>query len=308
MIQTMPASICSAIRSPFSRSSVHTDAPSPNRESFASRIASSSLSTRMIGTTGPKISSCMIRMSCVTPVSTVGAMKWPLKPGTSTGPPQRRVAPAAIASSTSSHTSSYCSRETIGPISVFQSSRIAHGQRARLAHDAVDEAVRDLFDHVDPLDPRAGLAGVRESAPHGAGDGVREVRVRAHDLGVLAAELEHRALQPAGALLADAAADLDRSGEEDLARRGLDQRLADGAAPVHGLHESLGQSGALENLLDPLSDERRERGGLQHHAVAGHQCDRDLAERDRPRVVPGGDHADDTERLVAEERSSSASS
>ena len=35
----------------------------------------------MIGSTGPKISSRMIRMSCVTPVSTVGAMKWPLKPG-----------------------------------------------------------------------------------------------------------------------------------------------------------------------------------------------------------------------------------
>ena len=42
-------------------------------ESFASRIASSSESTVTIGTTGPKISSRMIRMSCVTPVSTAGA-------------------------------------------------------------------------------------------------------------------------------------------------------------------------------------------------------------------------------------------
>ena len=89
---------------------------------MARSIASCSLSTVTIGSTGPKISSRMIRMSCVTSVSTVGAMKWPLKPGTSRGPPHSRFAPEAIASSTSSHTRSYCSLETIGPISVVHSS------------------------------------------------------------------------------------------------------------------------------------------------------------------------------------------
>ena len=39
---------------------------------------------------------------------------------------------------------------------------------------------------------------------------------------------------------------------------------------------------------------------FQHHAVAGEQRDRDLAERDRPQVVPGGDHSDHAERLVDE--------
>ena len=52
---------------------VQTDAPRPNWESFASAIASSSDSAVTIGITGPKISSRMMRMSCVTPVSTVGA-------------------------------------------------------------------------------------------------------------------------------------------------------------------------------------------------------------------------------------------
>ena len=52
---------------------VQTDAPRPNSESLASSIASSSSSTVTIGTTGPKISSRMIRISCVTPVSTAGA-------------------------------------------------------------------------------------------------------------------------------------------------------------------------------------------------------------------------------------------
>ena len=73
LVQTMPESIWWAIRSPCSRSAVQTDAPRPNSESLARAIASSSESTVITGTTGPKISSRMIRMSCVTFVSTVGA-------------------------------------------------------------------------------------------------------------------------------------------------------------------------------------------------------------------------------------------
>src|SRR5437588_9627862 len=73
LIQTMPDSISRAIRSPLLRSEVHTEAPRPNCESLASDTPSSSESTTTIGSTGPKISSRMIRMSCVTSVSTVGA-------------------------------------------------------------------------------------------------------------------------------------------------------------------------------------------------------------------------------------------
>ena len=78
--------------------------------------------------------------------------------------------------------------------------------------------VGDVAVHVDALDPRAGLAGVGEAAPDGAGDGVGEVGVGADDLRVLAAELEHGALHPLRALDADLVADLDRAGEEDLPR------------------------------------------------------------------------------------------
>src|SRR5688500_3916917 len=42
---TIPAWTRPAIRSPFARFSVHTDAPRPNSESFARAIASSSSST-----------------------------------------------------------------------------------------------------------------------------------------------------------------------------------------------------------------------------------------------------------------------
>ena len=75
----------------------------------------------MIGTTGPKISSLMIRISSSTPARTVGAMNLPVKPGTSRGPPAARSAPLESASSTSSETTPYWSSETIGPISVSHS-------------------------------------------------------------------------------------------------------------------------------------------------------------------------------------------
>ena len=74
MIHTIPDLIRRAIRSPLRRSRVQTEAPSPNSESLASLTASSSSATTTIGRTGPKISSRMIRISWVTPVSTVGAM------------------------------------------------------------------------------------------------------------------------------------------------------------------------------------------------------------------------------------------
>ena len=99
---------------------------------------------------------------------------------------------------------------------------------------------------------------------------------------------------------ADAAADLDRAGEEDLGRARLDQRLADRPPPWTVRTRPSGSPARSNTSLDPLADQRRERRRLEHHAVARHQRDRDLAERDRPRVVPRRDHADDAERLVGE--------
>src|SRR5450755_4906788 len=68
LIHTMPDSSSPATRSPLARSEVQTEAPRPKSESLANATASSSESTITIGSTGPKISSRMIRISCVTPV------------------------------------------------------------------------------------------------------------------------------------------------------------------------------------------------------------------------------------------------
>ena len=61
-----------------------------------------------------------------------------------------------------------------------------------------------------------------------------------------------------------------------------------------------GKAGALEDLLDLLPDQRRQRSRLQHDAVAGHQRNGDLTEGDRPWVVPGRDDANHADRLVHE--------
>ena len=242
----------------------------------------------------------MIRISWVTPVSTVGATNLPGRPGTSVGPPQSLVAPAATASSISSTTISYWSSEVIGPISVSHWIGSPSRSFSVSAADARDEALGDGAVDVDALDPRAGLAGVGEAAPDGAGDRVVEVGVGADDHRVLAAELEHRALEPLGADRADLAADLDRAGEEDLADARLGERVADRAAAVDDADQALGQAALLEDAADRLAEQRRQAGRLEDDAVAGHQRDRDLAEGDRPGVVPGRDHADDADRLVGE--------
>ena len=253
-----------------------------------------------IGSTGPKISSFMIRISCVTPVSTTGAMKLPSIPSTSVGPPVSFVAPLSTASSTSSVTIFACSSEIMGPISVVHWRGSPTVSRSVSRTTPSTKASDDVAVDVDALDPRAGLAGVREAAPDRTGDRVGEIRVGADDLRVLAAELEHRALHPLGALDPDLPADLDGAGEEDLSGAGLDQRVADPAASVHRADEALGQTGLLEGLADALADQRSQAGRLENHAVPRHQGDGDLAEGDRPGVVPGCDHAHDADRLVGE--------
>ena len=220
--------------------------PSRSRASIAS---SSDVDGRRSARTGPKISSRMIRISWVTPVSTAGAMKWPLKPGDldRAAAAQRRAGRDRVVDQLARRVSN-CSvghhRADLGvPVQ-----RVADAQRAAPSHDALDEAVGHLA-HRRRRARSPSRSGRRSrSRPRRQPEiALVEVRVGADDLRVLAAELEHRALQPLRALLADPAADLDRAGEEDLGRARLDQRLADRAAAVHGPHESLGQARALEH-------------------------------------------------------------
>ena len=197
---------------------VQTEAPSPKFESLARASASASSATTITGTTGPKISSLMIRISSVDPgehgrgdeaAGVAGDLAWPA--GDQIGSGRDRVVDQPgdeVCLLGGDH------RPDLGlPVE-----RIADREPLGLAPHPVEETVGDRLDDVGSLDPRAGLAGVGEPAPDAARDGVREVGVRADDLRILAAELEHASLEPLGADLADLAADLDRAGEEDLLR------------------------------------------------------------------------------------------
>ena len=77
LMNTIPASISSTNRFRSAGSVVHALAPSPNGESLASRMASSTFRARNRRATGPNTSSWYAGESGVTPVSTVGSYQKP---------------------------------------------------------------------------------------------------------------------------------------------------------------------------------------------------------------------------------------
>jgi hypothetical protein len=179
--------------------------------------------------------------------------------------------------------------------------RVADPQPLRTCDELLGELVGDLPQHVHPLDPRTRLSGVGEPAPQRPRYRVVDVRVGEHDHRVLAAELEHRPLELARALLANASPGLDRAGEEHFGDARGDQRRA-GTGAVDDAHQSFGHSGALKHPPDPLTQQRRQRSRLEHDTITGHQRDRDLAKGNALRIVPRGNDPDHAERLVGERR------
>src|ERR1700754_5246770 len=74
---TAPQSNCTATAFARSMSLENTDADNPYGLSLASRIASSTLDTFMIGSVGPNVSSVMQAIEWSTSTSTVGGEKMP---------------------------------------------------------------------------------------------------------------------------------------------------------------------------------------------------------------------------------------
>ena len=77
-------------------------------------------------------------------------------------------------------------------------------------------------------------------------------------------------LQLVGARLRDEDAGLARAGERDDRHVGMaDERVARLLAePVHDLHDALGQAGLVQQVDEPLREQRRVLGRLQHDRVA----------------------------------------
>ena len=70
---------------------------------------------------------------------------------------------------------------------------------------------------------------------------------------------------------------------------------------VQSLEHAVRQARFAQALREALRAQRRLRGMLQDHRVAGHQCRHDAVHRDEIRIVPGGDREHDAERLAADE-------
>jgi hypothetical protein len=75
----------------------------------------------------------------------------------------------------------------------------------------------------------------------------------------------------------------------------LDECVADrGAAAEHDPPEARGQSGLFREFVQPQSRQRRLVVRLLHHRVAGDECGEHVHRGQRQRIVPRGDHRDDT--------------
>ena len=64
------------------------------------------------------------------------------------------------------------------------------------------------------------------------------------------------------------------------------------------LPQALRQAGLDQQLVRPQGRQRGLRVGLEHHRVAGQERRQGVADRQRERVVPGRDDADDAARMV----------
>ena len=125
------------------------------------------------------------------------------------------------------------------------------------------------------------------------------VRVREHDRGALAAELQRDRHDTPGRLLHDELPDLGGAGERELAHAGMGAKR--GAAVVAVAGEDVEHRGRQMLLADPGEHENAERGvlgRLQHHGVAGAKGRGDLERGEQHRRVPRDDRAHHPDRLA----------
>ena len=181
----------------------------------------------MTDTTGPKISSCAMRIVGATSAKIVGSWKKPFAYCAVGEPRARRtasVAPSCRPISTYCITVSSCPSLTSGPIWVAGSRPSPTRSAARPRDEAIEERPVHLLVHDDAAGGRAALAGRAEAAPQAAVDRQLEIRVVHDHDDVLAAHLEVHLLERRRRLLRHGAADLGRAGERHDANRVADEQ------------------------------------------------------------------------------------
>src|SRR3954462_2369273 len=101
LIHTNPASTAAAVRCAVEMSLVQIDAVRPYSTEFTSSSIVASFDHLRMPSTGPKISSCAMRIDIFTSANTVGSQYKPLASAGSLGgpPPQSSRAPSCLAES-----------------------------------------------------------------------------------------------------------------------------------------------------------------------------------------------------------------
>ncbi len=163
----------------------------------------------------------------------------------------------------------------------------------------LDELVVDRILDVDALDRDADLARVEQAEGGGGVGGALDVGVGEHDHRVLAAELEADRGQRLGRLRHHL---LAGCGEPVNITKSASSTSAApaGPRPVATPKTPSGRPAAAQHLRHHERGQRRHLGRLQDHGVAGGERRDAVAEAVRQREVPGADHADQPDRLVAD--------
>ena len=162
------------------------------------------------------------------------------------------------------------------------------------------ERVVDAGVDVEAVRGRAGRPAVahlrRERALHGA----VEVRAGQHDERGVAAELHGGADDGVGRRVEEFAADLGRSGERELAHRGVREHARDERPGRHRrdeVHDPRGRTRPAQHVDDVGGGERGLAGGLEDRRAAGGERRPELAGGHRRREVPRRDQQRDPDRL-----------
>jgi len=174
--------------------------------------------------------------------------------------------------------------------------RGVHSEVVRPGCEPLRERVGDSGLDVDALEGQAELPGTGEAAPQRTLDRPVEVGVVEHDEGVLSAEFERRRDQSLRRLRRHRPTRLRAPREPDEVHALRERRADRRAFARHHLEQPLRQPGLAEEVAGEQRGERRRLRGLQDHCVARDERRQRVRHRERQRVVPRRDDADNADR------------
>mmetsp|Transcript_3591 Transcript_3591/g.6901 ORF Transcript_3591/g.6901 Transcript_3591/m.6901 type:complete len:538 (+) Transcript_3591:632-2245(+) len=184
----------------------------------------------------------------------------------------------------------------------LQRQRVPDNGRAHLRGELLDELVVDRLRDDEPLRADAALPAVQDAAAGARGGRQVQVGVGEDQVRVGPAELQHRLLEQAPRVRAEALADGGRAGQGHgpgvgVLQHGVALAPGDGQVEEHVRREAR----LHKDLLDGLRAAEHVGGVLQEHRVAGGQAAGRLPEHLPEWEIPGHHDQDHAERVERHE-------